>query len=64
VEQRTFQAVKGERSWDCYAQYRNVTAGFPHLHYAANPKFAQHFCEKCRAYHAEKRERTGESGKK
>jgi cobyrinic acid a,c-diamide synthase len=56
--------VKGERSWDCYAQYRNVTAGFPHLHYAANPKFAQHFCEKCRAYHAEKRERTGESGKK
>ena len=38
------------RSWKCCHTGENYWWGFPHLYYASNPRFAERFVEKCRAY--------------
>ncbi len=43
----TFREVKGDKAWTGFVSTENVLAGFPHLHYAANPQFAVHFVDKC-----------------
>ncbi len=46
----SFHAQKptGKRTWDCMISRPNLLAGFPHIYYYANPKFAQIFLDKCR----------------
>lgn len=46
----TFRVKKGGREWTGFISTDNVLAGFPHLHYYANPQFAQSFVEKCAEY--------------
>ena len=38
------------RSWQCCHTGENHWWGFPHLYYPSNPRFAELFVEKCRAY--------------
>lgn len=40
----------GSREWDCIRGGAYYAAGFPHLYYYSNPKFAQRFLERCRAF--------------
>lgn len=40
------------RSWTCMVCRQNLMAGFPHLYYPSNPKFAQRFVDRCSAYRA------------
>ncbi|WP_075718368.1 cobyrinate a,c-diamide synthase [Roseburia sp. 499] len=44
-----YQAKKphGNREWDCINGTENYAAGFPHLYYYSNPKFAFRFLQKC-----------------
>lgn len=42
------QKPAGKRNWDCMISRSNLLAGFPHIYYYANPKFAQIFLDKCR----------------
>ena len=46
----SFHARKpaGKRNWDCMISRKNLLAGFPHIYYYANPKFAKAFLDKCR----------------
>lgn len=37
----------GGRGWDCVVATDRLYAGFPHLHFYANPAFALRFCEAC-----------------
>ncbi len=37
-------------SWDCIHTKGNVFAGFPHIHYYSNVRFAQRFTDKMREY--------------
>ena len=41
------QKPAGKRNWDCIISRANLLAGFPHIYYYANPKFAQIFLDKC-----------------
>ena len=47
-----FTAKKSSRQtvWDCITAHGNLFAGFPHLYFYANPRFAQGFVETMRAY--------------
>lgn len=47
-----FTAAKSSRqiSWDCIYTKYNLVAGFPHLYFYANPKFAQGFVEAMKTY--------------
>lgn len=45
-----FDTEKGGRHWGSYVSRYQMAAGFPHLHYYANPSFARHFVERCVAY--------------
>ena len=47
-----FHAAKPKRSrgWDCIHAGAAFAAGFPHLYYYSNPKFAANFVEACRRY--------------
>lgn len=47
-----FHAAKPKRSrgWDCIQAGVAYAAGFPHLYYYSNPKFAANFVEACRRY--------------
>ncbi len=47
-----FHAAKPKRSrdWDCMQAGTVFAAGFPHLYYYSNPKFAANFVEACRRY--------------
>ena len=47
-----FHAAKPMRSrgWDCIHAGAAFAAGFPHLYYYSNPKFAANFVEACRRY--------------
>lgn len=46
----TFRATKGGREWFSFFSTNNLLAGFPHIHYYANPQFARNFVEKCAEY--------------
>lgn len=45
----SYQAKKpsGNREWTCIHGKENAVAGFPHLYYYSNPKFAYYFLEQC-----------------
>lgn len=45
-----FDTVKGEKHWDSFVAKDNLLAGFPHIHYYANPQVAKRFVAQCRAY--------------
>lgn len=49
------QKPAGRRSWPCIHRTGNLMAGFPHLYYYANPRFALDFCVKCADYKAGRR---------
>ncbi|PCI24930.1 MAG: cobyrinic acid a,c-diamide synthase [SAR324 cluster bacterium] len=36
------QKTMGEKSWECGFQYKNVLAGYPHIHFLGNQKAFQH----------------------
>lgn len=40
----------GKRTWDCIHGGENHAAGFPHLYYYSNPKFAFRFLKSCAAW--------------
>ena len=46
----TFRTEKGDREWCSFCAADNLLAGFPHIHYYANPQFAINFVEKCADY--------------
>lgn len=46
---RAEKAARPE-GWHCVHAADTLWAGFPHLHFYANPKFARRFLQKCRAY--------------
>ncbi len=52
LEGDAFTAAKSSRrlSWDCVYTDRHLVAGFPHLYFYANPKFAQGFVEAMKTY--------------
>lgn len=52
-----FLAVKpvGGRSWRCIHATDHSMAGFPHLYYHSNPRFALEFLQKCAAYGGKRR---------
>ena len=35
------------KTWPCIHVSESLFAGFPHFHFASNPRWAQHFLEKC-----------------
>lgn len=39
-----------EMSWSCVHTENNVFAGFPHVHYYSNPRFAQRFVDRMRTF--------------
>lgn len=41
------------RGWDCIEATDTLHAGYPHLHFAGNPRAAQNFLSACRTYHEE-----------
>ena len=47
-----FYAIKPKRSrgWECIQAGNVYAAGFPHLYYYSNPRFAANFVEACRRY--------------
>ena len=47
-----FYATKPKRSrgWECIQAGNVYAAGFPHLYYYSNPRFAANFVEACRRY--------------
>jgi cobyrinic acid a,c-diamide synthase len=48
----TFTATKPRRnrSWQCVVGTKNLFAGYPHMHFYSNPKFAENFLHACAAY--------------
>ncbi len=42
-----FVAQKGDTEWQCVVAEGNLFAGFPHMHFYANPEFAKNFIQKC-----------------
>lgn len=46
---KAFRAKKplSERSWECMISTDTLLAGYPHIHYAGNPKVAEAFLEAC-----------------
>ncbi len=51
VAQDVFSAQKRDQTWTCNAAYKNLVAGFPHIHYYANLQFAVRFYNCCVSYH-------------
>lgn len=43
----------GGRTWPCIHMKGSLFAGYPHLYYPSNPKFAARFAEACRDYRRE-----------
>ncbi len=57
--QTCFQVLKHKnghiaKSWDCGFKVHNLLAGYPHLHFWANPDFAKGFIKSCLKYKAHK----------
>lgn len=47
VVQNVFLTEKREQSWGSFVSCYRLLAGFPHIHYWANPKFAVNFYHQC-----------------
>lgn len=47
-----FEACKpdGKRSWECISADENMHAGYPHMHFYGNTRFAESFVQKCSEY--------------
>lgn len=60
-----FKAEKpvGGKSWDCYHLSKALAAGYPHLHFGSNPRFARNFIQACRQY-KEKRDKEEKAGQR
>ncbi|MBE5870881.1 MAG: cobyrinate a,c-diamide synthase [Lachnospiraceae bacterium] len=43
--QTVFDTEKNGKHWGSFIQQQNLIAGFPHIHYYANPKIVSHFLE-------------------
>lgn len=41
------------KTWDCAVSTDSLYAGYPHFHFYANPKFAEHFYQACIDYKGE-----------
>ena len=48
----SFRATKplSHRGWDCVKGSNSLYAGYPHIHFASNPKATERFVEACRVY--------------
>lgn len=48
----TFEALKpdGKRKWECIFADETVAAGYPHMHFYGNIRFAENFVQKCSEY--------------
>lgn len=57
VLQEAFLTEKNGKSWGSFVSCYSLLAGFPHIHYYANPDFAVNFCNSCRKYHKEQQKR-------
>lgn len=44
------QKASGRRSWQCIHAWKNVWAGYPHIHLCGVPQMAQRFLDACRIY--------------
>lgn len=44
------QKPLAKRNWDCMVSYKNLFAGYPHIHFYSNLNFAKNFVDKCREY--------------
>lgn len=55
----SFHAAKPEsaRGWDCIHGRESLCAGFPHIHYYANPAFPRAFLKKCLDYRQQRGKR-------
>jgi cobyrinic acid a,c-diamide synthase len=42
-----FIAKKNDTSWGCAHANENLFAGYPHIHFYANKKFAENFIAQC-----------------
>ena len=47
------QKPVGKRSWNCIYTDKNIFAGYPHLYFLSNLKFAENFVKKCALYNLE-----------
>lgn len=52
---RKKDSAGNERIWEGGLTYRNVLAGYPHLHFWSNPQLAARFVQKCRVFQGGKR---------
>lgn len=50
VSQEVFCTEKHGQSWGSFVSCYHLLAGFPHIHYYANPDFAVHFYQQCLEY--------------
>lgn len=48
------QKPKSNRGWECIHRTEHLLAGYPHVHYYANPEWIWQFFEKCLLYHENK----------
>lgn len=51
IKADTFRTVKNEKEWTSFVSTDSLLAGFPHIHYYANPQLAVSFVRKCEEYH-------------
>lgn len=52
--QDVFLGQKRNQTWTCNTAYKNLVAGFPHIHYYANLSFAVRFYNSCVSYRKSK----------
>ena len=51
LEQDVFTARKSDgRQWGAFYSYKNLLAGYPHIHFCSNPGFAESFIKACGSY--------------
>lgn len=39
-----------KRNWDCMISYKNLVAGYPHIHYYSNTNIPKNFIESCKKF--------------
>ena len=54
AQQDVFLERKGGRAWTGFVLQDNLLAGWPHLHFMADPVLALNFVQKCRDYRAQR----------
>ena len=50
VEQDAFVSRKNQQTWNSYISKYRLAAGFPHIHYFANPSVGENFYKACLEY--------------